>query len=35
MFGLGCEDVLLGALPLFHAFGQTCGLNTTVAPARA
>ena len=31
MFGLGCEDVLLGALPLFHAFGQTCGLNTTVS----
>ena len=30
MFGLGYEDVLLGALPLFHAFGQTCGLNTTV-----
>ena len=28
MFGLSCEDVLLGALPLFHAFGQTCGLNT-------
>ena len=31
MFGLSCEDVLLGALPLFHAFGQTCGLNTTVS----
>jgi len=30
MFGLGCEDVLLGALPLFHAFGQTCGLNTAM-----
>ena len=25
------EDVLLGALPLFHAFGQTCGLNTTIS----
>src|SRR3954453_12191828 len=24
------EDVVLGALPLFHAFGQTCGLNTSV-----
>jgi long-chain acyl-CoA synthetase len=28
MFRLAAEDVLLGALPLFHAFGQTCGLNT-------
>jgi len=25
------DDVVLGALPLFHAFGQTAGLNTTVA----
>jgi long-chain acyl-CoA synthetase len=30
MFGLGSEAVLLGALPLFHAFGQTCGLNATI-----
>ena len=24
------EDVLLGALPLFHAFGQTCAMNVAV-----
>jgi len=24
------EDVILGALPLFHSFGQTCCLNTAV-----
>ena len=30
LFELGSDDVVLGALPLFHAFGQTCGLNAAV-----
>src|SRR6478752_2121589 len=30
LFGLGSDAVTLGALPLFHSFGQTCGLNATV-----
>jgi long-chain acyl-CoA synthetase len=29
--GLAPEDVLLGALPLFHSFGQTCTMNAAVA----
>src|SRR5262249_35148730 len=31
VFGLDERAVTLGALPLFHAFGQTCGLNATMA----
>jgi long-chain acyl-CoA synthetase len=31
VFGLEGRVVTLGALPLFHAFGQTCGLNATIA----
>jgi long-chain acyl-CoA synthetase len=31
LFSLTCDDVILGALPLFHAFGQTCGLNAAVS----
>jgi long-chain acyl-CoA synthetase len=28
---VGAGDVVLGALPLFHAFGQTCALNSSIA----
>jgi long-chain acyl-CoA synthetase len=31
MLDIGPEDVIFGALPLFHAFGQTCGLHTSIA----
>jgi long-chain acyl-CoA synthetase len=30
LFGLVPEDAVLGALPLAHAFGQTCTLNATM-----
>ena len=31
LFDLDADTVTLGALPLFHAFGQTCALNATIA----
>ena len=31
---LGPDDVVMGCLPLFHSFGQTCGLNAAVAGRR-
>src|SRR6516225_6306526 len=31
LFQLTPDDVIFGGLPLFHAFGQTCALNTAVA----
>jgi long-chain acyl-CoA synthetase len=31
IFDLDETTVMLGALPMFHAFGQTCGLNATIA----
>jgi long-chain acyl-CoA synthetase len=30
LFGLDENVVVLGALPLFHSFGQTCGMNATI-----
>jgi long-chain acyl-CoA synthetase len=30
LFEVSADDVVLGALPLFHSFGQTCGLNCAV-----
>jgi long-chain acyl-CoA synthetase len=31
LFDVGSEGITLGALPLFHSFGQTCGLNATIS----
>ncbi|MDQ6835949.1 MAG: AMP-binding protein, partial [Actinomycetota bacterium] len=31
LFDLGPDAVVLGALPLFHSFGQTCGMNATIS----
>ncbi|MDX6664937.1 MAG: long-chain acyl-CoA synthetase, partial [Solirubrobacteraceae bacterium] len=31
LFDLSNDAVTLGALPLFHSFGQTCALNATIA----
>ncbi len=30
LFALGDATIQLGALPLFHSFGQTCGMNSTI-----
>jgi long-chain acyl-CoA synthetase len=31
LFDLGSDAITLGALPLFHSFGQTCSMNATIA----
>jgi long-chain acyl-CoA synthetase len=31
LFGLGDDAMTLGALPLFHSFGQTCCMNATIS----
>jgi long-chain acyl-CoA synthetase len=31
LIDIGPDDVVLGALPLFHSFGQTCSMNAVVS----
>jgi long-chain acyl-CoA synthetase len=31
LFSATAGDVIFGGLPLFHSFGQTCGLNTAIS----
>jgi long-chain acyl-CoA synthetase len=31
LFQIGPDDVIFGGLPLFHSFGQTCGLNAAIS----
>jgi len=35
LFGMDHGTVALGALPFFHAFGQTCALNAAIAARRS
>jgi long-chain acyl-CoA synthetase len=35
LLSLTPDDVIMGCLPLFHSFGQTCGLNTAVLAGSA
>jgi long-chain acyl-CoA synthetase len=30
LFGVDADTITLGALPLFHSFGQTCSMNATI-----
>lgn len=30
LFEMTADDVVMGCLPLFHAFGQTCGMNASI-----
>ena len=31
VYELTSNDVVMGCLPLFHAFGQTCAMNTAIS----